>query len=384
MMGVVVLGWIVGGVIVLVVLGIVAWIALPARLSKKELSGVTDPKDRHDIKTANRDLVLKALGGLGLIGTLAFTAVAADSGNRSLDVAQGTLNATLKGQLIDRYTKAVEQLGSDNPTVRIGGIYSLKGLLGDKDFHQPVVDLLASFVRTNAKPPPGGTSMPMMSAGAFDPNRVPCEGQLAPTQPPADVSAAMVTLAKRDSSSESGPLDLRGAYLVGLELPAEGNFRGALLDRANLTFAHLKGAHFELASLDGVDLSFACLDEAQMGGAKTDYANFEHSNLIAADMQTSLFCAKMQGASLRDANFRGTFLRSTQLRGAFLQGAHFEGGGLDRVDVAEAGFGETHLEGASLRFVNSMTDQQIQSAHVDARTVRPIRVEPWPTSCDKR
>jgi hypothetical protein len=56
-----------------------------------------------------------------------------------------------EGHLTDRYTKAVEQLGSDKIEVRLGGIYALERLMRDSPTDQPtIVEVLAAYIRQHA------------------------------------------------------------------------------------------------------------------------------------------------------------------------------------------------------------------------------------------
>ena len=58
----------------------------------------------------------------------------------------------LLDQWQDRYTWAVEQLGSDKLDVRIGGIYALEQVARDSAGHHPeVVELLTAFVREHSR-----------------------------------------------------------------------------------------------------------------------------------------------------------------------------------------------------------------------------------------
>jgi len=51
----------------------------------------------------------------------------------------------------DRYTKAIEQLGSDKFDVRIGGIYALERIARDSARDHPtVMDVLAAFIREHS------------------------------------------------------------------------------------------------------------------------------------------------------------------------------------------------------------------------------------------
>lgn len=70
---------------------------------------------------------LLALGaGLFAAGALIYT-------GRNFALSRRTFELTEQGQVTDRYTKAIEQLGSDKLDVRIGGIYALERVAG----HEP-------------------------------------------------------------------------------------------------------------------------------------------------------------------------------------------------------------------------------------------------------
>ncbi|GAA2788241.1 hypothetical protein GCM10010470_23500 [Saccharopolyspora taberi] len=53
--------------------------------------------------------------------------------------AQSQAHLAEQGQLTDRFSKAVEQLGSDKPQIRQGGIYALERLARDSQRDHPVV-----------------------------------------------------------------------------------------------------------------------------------------------------------------------------------------------------------------------------------------------------
>ena len=73
----------------------------------------------RDVSNASPDARLQAassfrtalVAGLAALGSLA--------------MATRTYRLTQQGQITDRYTKAIEQLGSEKADVRLGGIYSL-------------------------------------------------------------------------------------------------------------------------------------------------------------------------------------------------------------------------------------------------------------------
>jgi len=54
-------------------------------------------------------------------------------------VSRRTLELSEQGQVTDRYTKAIEQLGSDKLDVRIGGIYALERVARDSARDHPTI-----------------------------------------------------------------------------------------------------------------------------------------------------------------------------------------------------------------------------------------------------
>jgi hypothetical protein len=87
---------------------------------------------------------------------------------------------TRQGQITDRYTAAVDQLGSDHRDVRLGGIYSLERIMRDSKLDQPtIVEVLSAFVRDRA------------------PLNCPT-GRKGRDHPESDVQGALTVLGRRD------------------------------------------------------------------------------------------------------------------------------------------------------------------------------------------
>jgi hypothetical protein len=62
---------------------------------------------------------MQSATGMVMIAGVVFTAA-------GLVYTACTLHTTEQGQITDRYTRAVEQLGSDKLDIRLGGIYALE------------------------------------------------------------------------------------------------------------------------------------------------------------------------------------------------------------------------------------------------------------------
>jgi hypothetical protein len=76
--------------------------------------------------------------GLFAAGALIFTA-------RNFILSRRTFELTEQGQVTDRYTKAIEQLGSNTIDVTIGGIYALERIARDSPRDHPtVMEVLAA------------------------------------------------------------------------------------------------------------------------------------------------------------------------------------------------------------------------------------------------
>ena len=127
--------WLAGGIAAVVLAVAVAWVLfVPA----------ADWLAHHDVGSAKgalyetardnaRGRLLTLGAGLFAAGALVFTA-------RNFTLSRRTFALTEQGQVTDRYTKAIEQLGSDKLDVRIGGIYALERIARDSAKGPPDCD----------------------------------------------------------------------------------------------------------------------------------------------------------------------------------------------------------------------------------------------------
>jgi hypothetical protein len=252
---------------------------------------VADWLAHHDVGSAGGPLHETALdnarGRLLTLGAAVFAAGALVFTARNFTLSRRTLNLTEQGQVTDRYTKAIEQLGSDKLDVRIGGIYALERVARDSARDHPtVMEVLSAFVREHSHEPwppsgPGGRERPRS------------------TRP--DVQAAVTVIGRRDAKR----VDLGGADLTRADL-TEANLAIANLDGANLTGANLDGAN-----LDGASLYGAILRNANL-----------HATLLRADLGS----ADLTGADLTRADLTETNLGGADLTGADLTRARWPEG----------------------------------------------------------
>jgi hypothetical protein len=95
------------------------------------------------------------------------------------------------------------------------------------------------------------------------------------------------------------------------------NLRGANLGEANLRGANLRGANLGEANLRGANLRGATLRWATLRGATLGWANLGEADLRGANLRG----ANLRGATLGWANLGEADLREANLRGATLGGA---------------------------------------------------------------
>src|SRR5579859_5423121 len=147
------LRWLAGGIVALLLAVVLAWVLfVPAAdwLAHNDVGAARGAL----LQTARDD----ARGRLLTLGAGLFAAAALIFTARNFTVSRRTLELTEQGQVTERYTKAIEQLGSDKLDVRIGGIYALERIARDsaRD-HQTVMEVLTAFIREHSReqwPPP--------------------------------------------------------------------------------------------------------------------------------------------------------------------------------------------------------------------------------------
>lgn len=184
--------------ILAVLLGAVALWILPTVLVQHsaDMSAVDRAKAVNDVRAP----VITFLVAIGAAGTLIYTG--------------RTYALSREGQVTDRYTKAVGQLGNESSAVRIGGIYALERIAEDsaKD-RRTIIDVLGAFVRERSV--------------------LTRERQ---SDAPEDVMASLKVAERLLTNSPDSKLDLRGADLRNIDL------RGIPESKANLDGAQLEGA----------------------------------------------------------------------------------------------------------------------------------------------
>jgi uncharacterized protein YjbI with pentapeptide repeats len=322
-------------------LGILALLAIVVGTLLFLLDWYIDPAKAGERK----DLILtlaQILGGMALLSGLYFT--------------WRTLQVNREGQITERFTRAIDQLGKTDDEgnklfeIRLGGIYALERIAREsEEDHWPIMEVLTAYVRQHAPWRPEEGQQGEEDAAIEKPKEDSrsSRGEVEPTEVPApdpDIQAILTVLRRRTRYFGHGELgqinlsrtDLRAANLVETHLE-RADLRGAHLERARLKSAHLEEAqlinahleqanlekaHLEGANLQGAHMQRSILREAHLKKAILPHVHLEKAGLYKAHLEgAQLQGAHLQGAVLREAHLEGTRLRLADLSGADLTGA---------------------------------------------------------------
>jgi hypothetical protein len=248
---------------VVVLMSVIAIVWLPGlQVRRLKWSQLIDPEARFDKENEARKTIAQVIAGLAFFGGLYQAVVTVRNGQIQMAISQD-------GQITERFTKAIELLGSGNDDKATGAVYALERIAEDSNRLSPsnaalqedyrrVIGVLTLYVRTHYRCSPAKDD-----CKARDSYLVPSDLQAALTvvgnlnrwyQRPTDRFPDLCYTAL------SG-LDLRGLDLHELVLD-NTDFRDAVLDGANLSRTILTNSDFRGTDLRGVTgLSQAQVDD---------------------------------------------------------------------------------------------------------------------------
>jgi Pentapeptide repeats (8 copies) len=203
--------------------------------------------DARKLEHGARTTLVQAFGGLALL--------------LGVYLSAKSWWTTREGQVTDRFTRAINQLGETGPeklAIRLGGIYALERIARDsKRDHWTIMEVLTAYVRVNA----------------------PWKAEEQDSQPQlaSDIRAILTVLGRRTRTYHNGEphrLDLAHTDLCSADL-AGTSLEGALLtgahiEDATLMHTHLEGAILTNAHLKRAVLIGTCLDGADLTGANLE------------------------------------------------------------------------------------------------------------------
>lgn len=313
-----------------------------------EPTEVNSAQDSYDAtKNAVRGTLIQAIGG-----TLIFVTAA---------VAWRQVQVTRQGQVTDRFTRAIDQLGSEREETRLGGIYGLQQIAANKVYSAPISEILAAYLRTSsegeeyANSPAKKRRRGVRMSGTERERRV-----------PTDVEAALRVLLVGNLWDETdiSQLDLSFIAIPYAELMGVG-LANCTLRGADLSFANLVDARFSGADLRGASFLGARLDGADLTGAKIDGASFRGALLSGTNLQSiraercdfsdaTLVDNNIEFGDFKDADFDRSKLHGLRGSHVTFDGATFEGATIRRLDLKSVEVDErTELEAADLDDVSA-------------------------------
>ncbi|MBN4001434.1 pentapeptide repeat-containing protein [Nostoc sp. LPT] len=334
-------------------------------------------KDLLGLEKDINGIFIQALVGSAALPSIFFTW-------RSLKVSQ-------EGQITERFTKAINQLGDDKLEVRLGGIYALERVAKDSEKdHWTIMEVLTSFILEKSSldeiknnPEKQHTNLVehcINQQGDFS-NQERESGKVT-----TDVQAALTVIGRRNSTKNPDNLrinlmyaklieanltkaNLKEAKLTSANLKhanlIKANFKRADLYFANFTYADLYEADFTEAFLRGAVLIKAKLQGANLTKAKLNYIKVDKSSRVL-DEEGESFISDYFGlskANFKQKEFTGdydriyAFLIKADLSGADLSGADLRG-----ADLRGANLNGADLNGADLREAKNLTPKQVYAA----------------------
>jgi hypothetical protein len=278
------------------------------------------PEERFQQENEARKTLAQIIGGIVLIGGLYYTGESTRIAQKSADdtqkAATESSELTRQGQITERFTKAVEQLGradipnkENNLAIRLGGIYALERVANEsKEYHWPIMELLTAYVRQNAP------------RKLNDPNY----------ELKADIKAILTVLGRRkiEYETESQRLDLSGTNLSGLQL---------------------KDANLDRVMFNGADLTGATFIKGQMENASFVITDLTSAAFLEIDLKGSTFNIKLSGSRF----FPKTIFKGTNFTDC------------DLSDVR--GFGCKDIEGADLYFHKRTVPPELEKCGIRQR-----------------
>lgn len=299
--------------------------------------------------------------------------------------------------ITERYTAAVELLGSDSESARVGGIYSLMSIADEsKERTAPAHALLSSFIKSF--PPTDIADRLDKYEIKACPSHLLRNGDIPRDrkvpQPryeaPRELEAAARVLGTRPSWLASGGVlgaDFTQTCLVGVDLSGAdlrgANFKGSTINEVDFTGADLTGAQFFLPGSYSWDPSGQQFYLPIFDSAKLDSIDF------TSDSGYQFYNLSTNGTTFRNSNFDGVdFGIRTNADGMPVPlspivndkppAAKFL---FKEANLSNASFVGANLVGADLSAAHNLDDANLEGVYYNDSTVWPEGFQP-PKSAD--
>ena len=270
------------------------------------------------------------IGGLLLLRQIEISGQRATAAEETAKAMQKTARSTEKGNIDERFKNAIEHLGHQSASIRLGGIYALHHIAQEVDeYRERVFEILCAHIRETT------------THEAYEPRTIKSDrGKPEQEKPTIEIQSI---------------LNLLFIKIPGREIyeQFEVNLENANLAGASLVVANLKKANLENIKLDHANLQWANLQRAYLQGTNLQGTNLQRAYLQEADLRDAyLLGAYLLGTYLQRANLQRANLQRTHLLGADLQWANLQKANLLEADLHRANLLGANLQGADLRYAN--------------------------------
>ncbi len=205
----------------------------------------------------------------------------------------------IRSERNERFKNAINQLGSENNAIALGGIYTLHRIAKeDESYRENVFNILCSYVRDIT---------------------ITDEYKTKYTEKPSEpIQTILNILCKNENDYK-----IYKEYIIDF---SGANLSCANLMNANLIDTHLWNVNFKDADLRQSKLLNTNLSEANLTNAHLEMANLTEANLIDANLiDANLFFTTLTLANLKGANLTRADLQEADLKGAFISNANLTG-----------------------------------------------------------
>lgn len=299
------------------------------------------PAEAEELRSVRTAVLAVLAGSLAVVGAI---------------TAHRGYVVTREGQVTERFTRAVDQLGSESLEIRLGGIYAMERIARESRVdHGPIIEIVTAWLRVHAR-------------------QTPSDGITT------DVQAALTALGRRRAEWDRDTLVLDDVEVPGADLV------GARLNRLQANRANLRRAHFMNASIQGAtlsdcDLQTANFTGASMRGADLSGPKLKNAMFVASDLGEAQFIyadlsqALLINTRVAGADFSYSLLSGAALREAVgLNRAAFVDSNLKGVDLHASDLAEADLRGANLSDAD-LRGADLRGARLDGASFKGARVD---------
>ncbi len=313
-------------IILLILVSIFAIWKLPQWALKRNKQHLK-PEDFLNLVNEYRKTIAQIIGGIYVLIGLGFTWI-------ELSSTKNTLVLSERRYVRESYSDAVNKLGSNNPRVRLGGIYVLTDIVQESEsYSNAVVQLLSTHVRMSVK----------------DDNKARKE----------ELQACIDAITKNPLLATENP---RGVSLQGISLQ-NYNFNGSFFKQSLLYRGDFSNSDFSAATMEQSQFYGTLCKKCRMEGT-----NFSETNMYGANLSQSI----LVNANLTHVNGQLAKLKEADLSGADLSNSDFAEANFSGANLTNARLDNTNLSGVDLTSAIGLTKDQMTKAIVNSKTKLPF------------